>query len=645
MFVVFLVTLLLMGVGCGGSPPSSTDDAGVADVATCSPGQRGTPPTCTPVGPRRCPGGLRRGEGQPCVVLGPVKDCTLPWGPGLERADDGICEPVVASGPCPAGLLRQLGNANCVPLGNCGSGPWGGIAELPDDVHVDPNASPHNADGSRARPYTEVAVASTMTKAGGRLVLAAGGHLLAKGEALQIRHALTVIGACSAKVTLAAHDGLAIHVDTKAVRLQGLTILGALGASPSEFWPSVHVAAGARVEAEGVEFGLDGEVGTVRVDRGGELLAITSRFRSWPLTQALESAGDLHLLRCDVGAAMTVSGGKLRVEASTLAHPLLLAGGEATVEGSLLQRVHLSGATEVASLTLRASLVEAGDEVGLEVGPRGEAMLERSVLRGRKEALLLAGSVGQGAMARPTATVNDSYLATRPTSAGEAALLARHGDLEGAGLLLVGDSPALRVEGGEVALRDLALEGGGRVSHGGSLELREARVRAADGLGLLAISGGNERSQLTVINATVEDARGAAVVVASSGSTLDGLTVPGVRPGAGFGGDGFGGDGFGGDGFGGDGVIVGAASALGLSRSGQSSDEGGDVRVERSDVHSARVGLLLRASSSLAITSSRVVSCKLGILGWPGAELKIGNDVAFHDNDQDWAFTTKPPAP
>ena len=219
----FLVWAACVGLGCGssggpaGSPLAPDVDAGHATPDGSSvdcPVEHieGPDGACMPVGIQGCaaifldpedglckpsmeacpPGTIPRFD-QGCVPVG-VPGCA----PLFVDEETGLCDPDPdLCGPWEVPVPTQ----GCVPLDGpegCGEGTWGHLVLEEDDQHVDPAYPGEDSDGSRDRPWTNIAIAQAYVPEGRRILLAAGTY----DKGVPITLSLSLVGRCPSMVHL-----------------------------------------------------------------------------------------------------------------------------------------------------------------------------------------------------------------------------------------------------------------------------------------------------------------------------------------------------------------------------------------------------------------------------------------------------------
>lgn len=425
---------------------------------------------CVPVGPPRC---RDAGDGEdgcpPCEVC---ETAGAPCHPSF--VVDGVCTP----GGCAEGELA-LPAEGCVPLQpeGCGPEPWGHLPDVPGAVHVDPAASPDGADGSRARPFPNLAAALVAAPDGATVLLAAGTY-----GSLVVERPLTVIGRCPERVEVRATESvngvrLAAFVrNTAGATLRGLTLVGGqLGLAVVNAEADVTAVA---VRGAGV----------------GAFVAedAKARLRRFRVSGAGGDLASSPALEVAVRAEATLEGADLT---GNFARGLRVvgAGSRATVRRSTLGRTRGRGdqgwAVEVnaAALRLEKSVVVAARAAGVIAAGGAELDVVRSTVartrsagpeapgrgvevggsRARLEAVAVVGNRGAGVLvSEPGAelTLRDAFVAgTRPSSAGVGGdgVVIQQGargrvtgsalrDNRGVGVLVVGSRADNRIEGNRI---------------------------------------------------------------------------------------------------------------------------------------------------------------------------------------------------
>ncbi len=164
---------------------------------------------------------------QPAPAAAPAAPVSTPCPAGW-RLVDGVCDPWPegATLDCTALEAPFLGEG-CGPIGSsCPEDGW--PADLPIDqpvLYVRAGADPGLADGSRDLPYASIGAAHSAASDGDLVAIARGSY----DEAIVIRKALTLIGACASETVVAPssadEDWAAIHlVGTARLGLREVTV-------------------------------------------------------------------------------------------------------------------------------------------------------------------------------------------------------------------------------------------------------------------------------------------------------------------------------------------------------------------------------------------------------------------------------------
>mgnify|MGYP002039701130 CR=1 FL=1 len=188
-FALFaLFALCALSMACGQT--EEADDTGPVDapdgsdvLAETSEGE--TSPTCEP--------GRVMGPEDTCISVG-IQGCVDLF----VDPETGLCGPDPAL--CDEGEI-PVASEGCVsldPPGGCGEGTWGELALFPGDVHVDPNTTSEDPDGSRENPWPLIAYALGKVEDGGRIVLAAGEY----DEGVILAKSVDLVGRCSSMVEI-----------------------------------------------------------------------------------------------------------------------------------------------------------------------------------------------------------------------------------------------------------------------------------------------------------------------------------------------------------------------------------------------------------------------------------------------------------
>jgi hypothetical protein len=187
-----------------------------------------------------------------------------------------VCTPPRRVDRCGAGDMQRLGVPSCAPVDVCPSaGVWPRDPQGAPILYVDA-AAPLGGDGSKARPFSTIALALLRARDGAAIVLALGTHT-STAEIDLSAQTLTIAGACASGASL---DVPRLRVRGTAV-IQDLTLSGPLevaGASASARLvasavtgapePSIEVRDGGRLSTSSVSVGGDASCGAIRVESG-----------------------------------------------------------------------------------------------------------------------------------------------------------------------------------------------------------------------------------------------------------------------------------------------------------------------------------------------------------------------------------------
>ncbi len=176
-----------------------------------------------------------------CVLAGRM--CTdaelaagggCPAGSGPRVGMTAKCVPAGGKTGCPDGFIPGPGSlpgvpANCEPdPADCGADPFGGLQDAPKNRFVSASAKPAG-DGTRAKPWSDLATAVAKAPTGAVIAIAAGSY----DVGLKIARPLTLRGHCAATTTLrgVASAAAVIEAGSKTagaipLRLEGLSITG-----------------------------------------------------------------------------------------------------------------------------------------------------------------------------------------------------------------------------------------------------------------------------------------------------------------------------------------------------------------------------------------------------------------------------------
>ncbi|MFC1482264.1 hypothetical protein ACFL51_00505, partial [Myxococcota bacterium] len=129
---------------------------------------------------------------------------------------------------CPWGYMEILGETECQPIGDCGTGTWGLIEIDATTVFVDASADATGADGSQGAPYVTIQEAYDVVVPGGQIAVAAGEY----EERLVINKEVRLTGRCAELVTIrggwlvVAQVPVTIAVEGSGTTIRGVTLTG-----------------------------------------------------------------------------------------------------------------------------------------------------------------------------------------------------------------------------------------------------------------------------------------------------------------------------------------------------------------------------------------------------------------------------------
>ena len=229
MILRWVSILGLAAVACGGSadetdPAPGAASASVAPPGSCAEDEILADGVCEHVGlPREswCAPGSWGFDG----VCHPAGVSIGGCGSGFVHDDDGGCDPLLPSQPCPWGTMAVPGDTACREVAPCAPGTWGDIPVDSTTQHVDPTYMGTSSDGSAQQPWTTIADAIAAAAPGAIVALAAGTY----AEDVVIAKPVRLWGRCPALVQISgAGTGTAVTVnqDASAVELRKLSISG-----------------------------------------------------------------------------------------------------------------------------------------------------------------------------------------------------------------------------------------------------------------------------------------------------------------------------------------------------------------------------------------------------------------------------------
>lgn len=171
---------LFATLGCAGQA-SSTADAGAADA--------GAPDASADRPAKTTSWNCANGWGARKQLVATVDEFTA-------------CEPPSPPASCPRGTMPALAEASCVPIGDpCPSGDWPAALPATNVLYVKAGGT---GDGmSASRPLGTVQAAVDRATEGATIAIARGEY----PEPVRVASGITILGACSAAVTLGRADG------------------------------------------------------------------------------------------------------------------------------------------------------------------------------------------------------------------------------------------------------------------------------------------------------------------------------------------------------------------------------------------------------------------------------------------------------
>jgi hypothetical protein len=390
------VVVLLTACGSENVPPGPVGDPPVVETQDCPAGERlGTDGSCRAdaIAPRfDCEPGsamLANGECEPAGI--PADGCAA----GFVHDGDRGCEPTLPPERCAAGTMAAVGDAACREVAPCGSGTWGDIPVEANTQYVDVSYAGGDGDGSAAKPWIDVVDAVAAAEPGAIVAIAAGsypGPISVSGKAVRLWGRCPSMveidgdGSISSTLRLSSAAGSEVHQLEVHGFNRGIDVSGSGDVLVQRAW--VH-----GYREDGVTAG-DSATVTVR----DSLLENNKRH--------VDARGDVRIersvLRLATEGVGTIGGGLFVTGSATLEASLvednpgtaaLVLGGALVVEGSVLRgttkadgvsggrTIEVSRFDGVAgSVTVRASLIEPGDGVGILLdGAVG--VVERSVFR------------------------------------------------------------------------------------------------------------------------------------------------------------------------------------------------------------------------------------------------------------------------
>ena len=237
--VANLLLALFLISGCA-DDVAIVPDGGVDN--TCAPGLKPVGPACIPifdeckddevpmlgggckrVGVEPCDGGIIGPPLWTCLQVGKAtaSHCPVGW----RVAVTGGCEPLLPPGRCSGPFLEVIGEAECKPIADCGTGMWGKIKVRKDTLYVDAGYTGHDSNGTAARPFKSIRDAVSQAAKGGHIAIAEGSYK----ENVVLNSDITIEGRCPQMVTitnLSSSVFATVSMFGENITIRGVTITG-----------------------------------------------------------------------------------------------------------------------------------------------------------------------------------------------------------------------------------------------------------------------------------------------------------------------------------------------------------------------------------------------------------------------------------
>jgi hypothetical protein len=209
--------LLVAGCGSDASLPTDDDD--------------GSPPQRCPVSHLAaedgscCEPGTAIIPGGGCLTAGIAEGACaegFTWG-------DGACVPALPAATCPTGEMAIPGQTECRPVAPCQGGPFGATPDEATTVYVDASYTGADSDGSKERPWTQIAQGVTGAAPGAAVGVAPGVY----AEDVAIYQPVRLYGRCPGEVIITGAGEywtlIVLGAAASGAEIHDLTVTGAYG--------------------------------------------------------------------------------------------------------------------------------------------------------------------------------------------------------------------------------------------------------------------------------------------------------------------------------------------------------------------------------------------------------------------------------
>jgi hypothetical protein len=503
--VAVAVAVAWLALGC--SAESDVESA-APGPSICGAGEWSSGGPCVAAGlppDLLCPPGETALPGGGCVPAGvPPGAC----GAGFVHDGDAGCSPVLPQVPCGAGELAVPGETRCHAVAPCGTSPWGDVPIEPGTHFVDQSYAGGGSDGSDAKPWTTINLALAAAAPGALVAVAAGiyGDVYITGKPARIW------GRCPELVSIAGTGAVAaaLRVDATGSEIHRVAVHGkvigvAIRDSESvlldRLWIHDNALGGVQLErvAAPTSATLRGSLVEGNVDAG-----ITVGGAAFTVQETVvrdtKSARDgqgigLHVEHASAARASLVLKGSIVERSAEIS--VFAQGADVTMESTLIRETRVGAAGRARgfvaqtdggaamTFTLRTSVIEDGDEIGLFVAG-GEGTVEHTVLR----------RTGGGIQAREGMDGASTALTVRGSlveqSRRSGIQLFAPGSVTVEGTLVRDVSP----RPGEAVARGISAQGGPRGSS--ALVVRGSRIERVGDAGI-SVAGGSAVIEGTLV--------------------------------------------------------------------------------------------------------------------------------------------------
>ena len=499
---------VLVLVSCGEAKSGSADggpvvcpESGLEPQAKCPPGTCVNGPACEPIFDD-CGDNEISVMGGGCQRVGLPPDCWDGWLP----TGDGGCEPILPAGDCSFGTMPIIGETECQPIRECGTGKWGLIDIQPGAVFVDRSYDDSSvpSNGTELRPFRTIQDAINAPQTDGQVVVAAGDYF---GD-VDVDKRLTLDGRCPPMTTI---HGVSTFRPALAVFTPGATVRGFAVTGPS--WGIISPAGALDVTLEQLHVRDTGFSGVMFQDGAGGILrhaivATATYAGVSAITDATVTVEDVAVSNI-LPASEGYGRGVWAEDRSSLVLRRVIVTGSPDANLGLVQ-----SAAEVEEAVILGKL-DGGIGAGIIVED-SDLTLERSLIaENRIRGIDIYGISGSSVVNADQILVRDSLsdakgangMGIQVGSSGSVLRITRS-------LLFRNRTMGLWVEGGSAEVEDvviagtLGLEAGGAKGHGAQFGVNAAEVTVSRSLfaanhaaGMLVVGG----ATVTIQDVTVRD--------------------------------------------------------------------------------------------------------------------------------------------